>query len=102
MIASRRSRFRNVHPLGEGSALIESQAMATIRGSVREVMDLFKSSRSIASLLRSSQPLPLFRSPSDSSRGFESVGASSGTSSGSLSAWDSRAPCSASSCGQSP
>jgi hypothetical protein len=29
-----------------GSALIESQAMGTIRGSVRDVMDLFRSSRS--------------------------------------------------------
>jgi hypothetical protein len=30
----------------DGSALIESRAMGTIRGSVRDVMDLFRSSRS--------------------------------------------------------
>jgi hypothetical protein len=30
----------------DGSALIESQAMGAIRGSVRDVMDLFRSSRS--------------------------------------------------------
>jgi hypothetical protein len=30
----------------DGSALIESQAMGTIRGSVRDLMDLFRSSRS--------------------------------------------------------
>jgi hypothetical protein len=31
---------------GDGSALIESQAMGTLRGSVRELIDLFRSSRS--------------------------------------------------------
>ena len=30
----------------DGSALIESQAIGTIRGSVRDLMDLFRSSRS--------------------------------------------------------
>jgi hypothetical protein len=102
MIASRRSRFRNVHPLGEGSALIESQAMATIRGSVRELMDLFKSSRSyrlVAAIVTALTLVPLAIGLIE---GFRVGGSVIGYVIWILVSVGFSAPCSASSCGQSP